>query len=97
MKDKESNELPSRKAPIRVPWWVSVLLAIASYCTLKFAVPELPLTNVTLQKLAQAAPTFAPLATIPFLLLAAKQLYDTDIGDKEQDKPDNSHKEKPEE
>jgi hypothetical protein len=97
MKDKESTGLSSPKSPKCVPWWVSALLAIVSYCTLKFVVPELSLTDPTLQKLSQAAPTFAPLATIPFLLLAAKQLYDTDLGDKEHDKPDSSHEEKPEE
>jgi hypothetical protein len=68
----------SSKPPFRMPWWVSILLAIGSYCTLKYLVPELDLDNPAWQKLAQAAPTFAPLATIPFLLLAAKQLYDVD-------------------
>ncbi len=56
-------------------------MAIVSYCTLKYLVPELHPTNPTLQKLTQAAPTFAPLVTIPFLLLAAKQLYDTDVSE----------------
>lgn len=73
----------------RIPWWVSILLAIGSYCTLKYIIPELTMPNPTLQKLAQAAPTFAPLATIPFLLLAAKQLYDTDIEDDPPDRPDD--------
>lgn len=91
MEDKKSTELPLPKPQKRVPWWISVLLAIGSYCTLKFVVPELPLTNITLQKLAQAAPSFAPLATIPFLLLAAKQLYDTDLGDEKHDKLDSNH------
>jgi hypothetical protein len=56
-------------------------MAIVSYCTLKYLIPELHLTNPTLQKLTQAAPTFAPLVAIPFLLLAAKQLYDADISE----------------
>jgi hypothetical protein len=46
-----------------------------------------------LQKLAQAAPAFAPLSTIPFLLLAAKQLYDVDVADEGDDKPDNGQDE----
>jgi hypothetical protein len=62
---------------------VSVLMAIGSYCCLKYIVPELHLEDPTLQKLSQAAPSFAPLVTIPFLLLAAKQLYDSDIGEEE--------------
>jgi hypothetical protein len=79
-----------------MPWWVSVFLAIGSYCSLKFVVPELDLTHPTLQKLAQAAPAFAPLSTIPFLLLAAKQLYDVDVADEDDDKSDNSQDENPE-
>jgi hypothetical protein len=59
-------------------WWVSVLLAIVCYSTLKYLVPELQSTSPTLEKLIEAAPSFAPIVTIPLLLLAAKQLYDTD-------------------
>ncbi len=80
MKDEDGRAATSPKFPVRTPWWVSVLLAIGSYCTFKFLIPDLHLTNPTLAKLAQAAPTFAPIITIPFLLLAAKQLYDKDIG-----------------
>ncbi|MGB3212096.1 MAG: hypothetical protein WBB19_15435 [Desulforhopalus sp.] len=83
--------------PQRMPWWMSVLLAIVSYCCLKYLVPELQLQHPTLQKLSQAAPTFAPLVTIPFLLLAAKQLYDTDVTDEDHDTQEDSHEEKPEE
>lgn len=54
-------------------------MAIVSYCTLNYLVPELDPAHPTLQKLTQAAPTFAPIVTILFLLLAAKQLYDKDI------------------
>ena len=83
----------STKSTQRIPWWVNVLLATGSYCTLKYVVPEINLAHPTWQKLAQAAPTFAPLTTIPFLLLAAKQLYDVDLGDghdKTQDDRPNS-------
>ncbi|MCP4341674.1 MAG: hypothetical protein GY799_23030 [Desulfobulbaceae bacterium] len=81
IKDKESSDSAPPKPATRVPWWVSVLMAIGSYCCLKFIVPGLHLEDPTLQKLSQAAPSFAPLVTIPFLLLAAKQLYDSDIGE----------------
>lgn len=102
MKEKKIAEVSSaesaesRQSSKRIPWWVNVLLAIGSYCTLKFVVPELHLTHPTLQKLAQAAPTFAPLTTIPFLLLAAKQLYDVDIVDVHKNTPDDVAEEDPE-
>jgi hypothetical protein len=60
-----------------MPWWVSVLLAVCCYCGLKYLVPDLHPASPFLQKLAEAAPAFAPIVTIPLLLLAAKQLYDT--------------------
>jgi len=66
---------------------MSVLFAIGSYCLLKFVIPNLTPGNTTLQKLVQAAPTFAPLTAIPFLLLAAKQLYDKDIKKEEPEQP----------
>jgi hypothetical protein len=81
MKEMEPN---SFAVPRRTPWWVSVLLAICSYCALKYIVPELQPTSPVLQKMIQAAPQFAPLVTIPFLLLEAKQLYDSDLPDKNQ-------------
>ncbi len=89
MNDKKRTISQPPESRRRLPWWVSVLMAIGSYCILKFVIPGLQLTNPTWQKLAQAAPTFAPLVTIPFLLLAAKQLYDVD-GDGE-DGPDNDN------
>jgi hypothetical protein len=95
---KNSNstepEPPSSEKSFRLPWWINILLAIGSYCGLKFIVPELHFTHPTLQSLAQAAPAFAPLATIPFLLLAAKQLYDVDNPVKDDEKPENDQKEK---
>jgi len=67
-------------------WWVSILLAIAVYCGLKYLVPELcTQQDSSFFQLCQAAPTFAPLAAIPFLLLAGKQLYDSDIPKEEAD------------
>lgn len=80
----------------RIPWWINILLATGIYCGLKFVVPELHFTEPALQSLAEAAPAFAPLATIPFLLLAAKQLYDVDSAVKNDEKPENDQEEKPE-
>ena len=97
MKAKEPPEVVVAKTPIRMPWWVSVLLAIMSYCSLKYLVPELHLPNPTLEKLSHAAPSFAPLAAIPFLLLAAKQLYDSDIGKKGEGELLDDKEEDPEE
>jgi hypothetical protein len=96
MEDKETTRRAASKLSQYFPWWVNVLLAIGSYCMLKFAVPGLSLNNVSLQKLVQAAPTFAPIVTIPFLLLAAKQLYDTDIEEDKPHQPDSDDQNKPE-
>ncbi len=71
--------LQSRSRPLRLPWWGSILLAIFVYCSLMYGVPKLHLSNPTLQLLAQAAPSFAPILAIPWLLLAGKQLYDSDM------------------
>jgi hypothetical protein len=93
MKKPKIAEIQSEKSAgstKHIPWWVNVLLAIGSYCTLKYILPEIHLTHPTWQKLARAAPSFAPLATIPFLLLAAKQLYDVDIGDAPDDMPNDA-------
>lgn len=68
-----------RSLPLRMPWWGSILLAIVVYCGLKYGVPELHLSHPALQQLAQAAPSFAPILAIPWLLLAGKQLYDSDM------------------
>lgn len=62
----------------KIPWWVGILLAILSYYGLKYFVPQLNFSNVTLQNLATASPGLAPLAAIVFLLLAAVRLYDSD-------------------
>ena len=82
--------------PLRMPWWGSVLLSIFFYCGLKYGFPELQLADPGMQKLAQAAPSFAPILAIPFLLLAAKQLYETDIRDNKTN-IDNKPQEPPEE
>lgn len=79
---------PENRSTIRFPWWGSVLLAVFCYCTLKYLVPGLQPTSPTMAKLIQAAPSFAPIVTMPFLLLAAKQLYDTDQPKQPEDEND---------
>jgi len=86
-----NSQKPVTRRPIWVRWWVSVLLAIAAYCGLNYLVPELCPANSPLFNLCQAAPTFAPLAAMPFLLLAAKQLYDSDLPKEETDNTENDH------
>jgi len=75
---------------LRISWWVSVLLAIASYYCLKYLAPQLQFTNRTLQNLAVAAPGLAPMAAIVFLLLAAIRLYDTDDKESPEDTDDHN-------
>ncbi|WP_458774407.1 hypothetical protein [Desulforhopalus sp. 52FAK] len=77
------EEEQTNQSKRRTPWWVSILCAIATYCTLKYLLPGLNPPNQVLQDLFQMGPTAAPVMTIPFLLLAAKQLYDVDIPDEE--------------
>lgn len=51
-------------------------MAVVCYALLKYFIPTLQSENPKVQGLIEASPTFAPLVAIPFLLLAAKQLYD---------------------
>jgi hypothetical protein len=60
-----------------MPWWLSVILAIASYLALKYLAPTLAV-SAGLGHLAEMLPQAAPLAAIGFLLLAAIQLYEGD-------------------
>ncbi len=95
-KSNKSPDAPSSGNRFHFPWWANIFLAIGSYCSLKFIIPELHFTHPTLQNLAKAAPALAPLATIPFLLLAAKQLYDVDYWIKDTDKQENEQNKNPE-
>lgn len=89
------NQSDKGRYALHTRWWVSVLLAIVCYSTLKYLVPELQSANPTLEKLIEAAPYFAPIVTIPLLLLAAKQLYDTDRpGEKTSEKNDEENSRK---
>jgi hypothetical protein len=64
------------KKPRHIPWWASALLAATVYCGLTYGAPTMHSANPLLQQLIEAAPFFAPILTIPLLLLSAKQLYD---------------------
>lgn len=72
----KAAKTPKRKG---IPWWVSILCAVGTYCTLKYVLPELRPADQKFGDLFQLGPIAAPVLTIPFLLLAAKQLYDTDL------------------
>ena len=78
MKKKSRSPLPRF---LQIPWWLSVLTAIVSYCLLKYLLPQLQFPNGTLGDLAAFAPELAPPAAILFLLLAAIRLYDSDKSD----------------
>jgi len=67
-----SDTAPAR----RFPWWGTVILAIAAYCSLKYGTPLLSTGIPELDAFLRKTPALAPIVTIPLLLLAAKQLYD---------------------
>lgn len=58
----------------RFPWWGSVIVAIGCYYLFKYGLADLYGTGET----ADFFKLLAPLVAMGFLLLAAKQLYDTD-------------------
>lgn len=64
---------------ISFPWWGSVFLAIGAYCGLKYGTPYIIAPDSPLSGLI---PLFAPLCAMGLLLLAGKQLYDNDGGQK---------------
>lgn len=60
----------------RYPWWASIAIAVFIYCTFRYLLPSLSPNHPTLEAFCRMAPDIAPVITIPFLLLGAKQLYD---------------------
>lgn len=68
------------------PWWVSIIIATLLYCSFRYVLPDLHPANPSFASFCQAAPNIAPIITIPFLLLGAKQLYD-DVDEKDGDQP----------
>jgi len=79
MNQKQTDKATNTSETKHIPWWVSIICAIATYCMLKYVLPELEPANQKLKDLFQLGPVVAPLLTIPFLLLSAKQLYDTEL------------------
>ena len=80
------------------PWWVSALLAAAVYSFLTYFAPEIKTTHEGLRNLLIAAPKFAPVLTIPLLLLAATQLYENTPTDKDSNTetdPDSDNQDTP--
>ncbi len=59
----------------RFPWWGSVILAIITYYGLKYGLATYLGDTAPLVRFARL---LAPILTVGFLLLAAKQLYDDD-------------------
>lgn len=89
--EQQKNEPPqATHSFLRIPWWVSILLAIASYYCLKYLAPQLQFTNETLQNFAAAAPGLAPIAAAVFLLIAAFRLYDKD-GEESTEEPEEKN------
>ncbi len=86
--NRQRRRLPSALAWI--PWWLSVILAIVSYLSLKHLAPSLAATSAACKPLAEFLPQIAPLAAMAFLLLAAVLLYegddDTSLAEKDTEK-----------
>ncbi len=76
----------------RIPWWISILLAVLFYCGLKYLAPQLHTSSTFLNNLLALAPKAAPVAAMVFLLYGAVRLYDFD--EKEDNKSDCTDSEK---
>lgn len=72
-------------------------MAVVCYTLFKYFIPTLQSENPTFQGIIAASPTFAPLVAIPFLLLAAKQLYDVDLPEEKDETTEASTKDEFEE
>ena len=64
----------------RIPWWFHIIIATALYLGLTYWLPTLSTDIPWLETLLHAAPNLAPIASIAFLLLGAKALYDPPEG-----------------
>ncbi len=75
MKDKtEKNKAGGRF----LPWWLHLILAILSYCLLKYGVDQFDTSGSQSTPLSLMAEQAAPIVAIGFLLLAANALYKKD-------------------
>lgn len=77
-----------------IPWWLSVIMAIAGYLFLKYLGPQLAI-SAGLTQLAGFLPQTAPLVAIAFLLVAAKQLYDSPHSENSMEEQDSDVSDKP--
>jgi restriction system protein len=62
---------------LEFPWWVTVIVSIAVFLSLKFGIPTLEFTNPFFKGIPKASPVFAPYAAGFLLLLAAKSAYES--------------------
>ena len=69
---------PPTPALHRIPWWLSILLAILFYCGLKYLAPQLHTSSTFLNNFLALAPKAAPAVAMVFLLYGAVRLYDFD-------------------
>jgi hypothetical protein len=82
-----NDPTPRRPAALpSLPWWLHVILAIASYYLLKHVAPEI-IRMAGYAGFAGFMAYLAPLVTIAFLLLAASSLYATDDADEKEEEP----------
>lgn len=61
---------------IRVPWWISIALAVVFYCVLKFFVPLLTFESISLKAFSQAAPVLAPIVAFFFVIEAGMSAFE---------------------
>lgn len=61
---------------IRVPWWVSIALAAASYVVLRFILPVLPIRILGGNPFAHASPTIALIVAFFFVLAAGMSAFE---------------------
>ncbi len=61
----------------KAPWWFSAILAVISYVSLKFILPSMLLhsSDFVNQAVAKAAPTFAPIISILFVITGGLSLF----------------------
>lgn len=79
-----------------IPWWLYLLFAIISYCSLYYLLPSLAIAGTPIGKLLQMAPQAAPIVAVAFLLLAANALYKDDpIKNVDKEEGDHSEDETP--
>lgn len=69
------------------PWWVSLVLGSIIYIVCKYVLPTFDNSPEPLRTFSRIGSQIAPVLTIPFLLLAARQLYDN-IPPNEESNPD---------